>query len=230
MNGAVTVVGLALALGGFDAAARLEDRLLADHPALDHWAVGHLLKWVVAALVVGWVLAVEGRRLASIGLVWEGAGRFTLRTGVGLVAMLGANVVMQPVWERLGGTGGVEDGLGTFAERTMHERLFVAATAGVTEEVPYRGYAIERLATLTGSAPVAGLLSGAAFVLAHHGETWDRSALLRIAQPTLVLTVLYVWTRSLPVVVAVHVLNDAVGLALADRYADVDGSEQPTDS
>jgi membrane protease YdiL (CAAX protease family) len=222
-----TLVGLALAFAGFDAVARLTDRL-----EVDHWAVDHLSKWLVAALVVAYVLLVEGAPLSSIGVVWDGPVRFGFETLVGLAVMLGANVLTQPLWARLedGGDEAVAEGLGSFAERSMGGRLFVAATAGVTEEVPYRGYAIERLATLTGSPLVAGGLSAVAFVAAHYGEVWDRAALLRIAQPALVVTAVYLWTRSLPVVVAVHALNDAVGLALADRYAPDDDDGPPSES
>lgn len=247
MSLATTLAGLALALAGFELVGRLAD-------ALDRPSAGlspHVRKWLVPTAVVAFVLLVEGRSLASIGLVWNGPLRFAGEVIVGSVLLLGTNVVTQPLWARLEGKsgdapgdggddvdagatvdgsgdvdrggpvdGGVEAGLASFAGFSIPQRLFVAATAGVTEEVPYRGYAIERLAALTGSPILAGAVSVVAFVAAHYGEVWDRSSLPRLAQPAVLLTVLYLLTRSLPVVIAVHTLNNAVGLLLADRFAE----------
>lgn len=212
----LTLAGLALAFGGFAGAARLADAV--GWPA--EGVVSHLPKWGVAGAVVAFVLVVEGRPLASVGVAWEGPLWFAYWTAVGLAMMLGANVVTQPLWDRVGGGEELAEGLGSFASLSTGERLFVATTAGVTEEVPYRGYAIERVAALTGSPLAAGVVSVVAFTLAHRGDTWGWGAVARIAQPAVVVTGLYLATRSLPVVVAVHALNDAVGLLLADRYAD----------
>jgi len=109
------------------------------------------------------------------------------------------------------------------------ERLVVAGTAGVTEEVPYRGYAVERVTALTGSPLLAAAVSLVAFLAAHVGEHWSRAAAVQMAQPTVVLLALYLWTHSLPVVMAVHALNDAVGLLLADRAGDDGSGETRTD-
>jgi len=94
-----------------------------------------------------------------------------------------------------------------------------AYTAGVTEEVPYRGYTVERVTALTGSPLLAAAVSLVAFLAAHVGEHWSKAAAVQMAQPTVVLLALYLWTHSLPVVMAAHAINDAVGLLLAGRAA-----------
>ena len=60
----------------------------------------HVLKWLPAALVAGYVRLVEGRDAASVGLRWDGPRTFLRRVAVGLAVMLGANVV-EAVQQRL---------------------------------------------------------------------------------------------------------------------------------
>ena len=215
MNLPLTIVGLVLALGGFEITGRVQEFL--DRP--DDGLEPHLWKWLVPAAVVGYVLLVEGQGLVSIGWRFgDPVGFFGWVVG-GLVVMLGANVVLQPLWARLG-TGELAAGMAEFADFTIPERLFVAGTAGATEEIPYRGYTIERVATLTGSPVLGAAISLVAFLAAHVGDTWSRKAALQMAQPTVILLALYLWTRSLPAVILVHAANDAVGLLFADGMAD----------
>lgn len=84
-----------------------------------------LLAWLVLGIVLGTVVFVEKRSLASVGL------------------------------------------------RTAWYRVFLAITAGVVEEPLYRGYAVERLASLTGGywrgGSLAVVASGlvVALIIAH---------------------------------------------------------------
>jgi hypothetical protein len=222
-----TLVGLVVALGGFELLDRARTAL--------GWTGGgdlrdHLWKWAVpVALLV--VVVAEGETLASVGWRVESVPRFFGDVAVGLGVMLGANVFTAPVWARVGDGGeSLAEGIRTFASLSVSERLLVAFTAGATEEFAFHGYAVERLLALTGSVPLAGGVSFLAFTLGHLGETWDRQAVLRIAQPALVTTLLYLWFRSLPVLIAVHAANDAVGLLAADRRGPVSGSTDSDDA
>lgn len=223
----VTAFGLVVALVGFESLHRLQERF----GRTDGTLADHAWKWVVPALVVLVVVA-EGKSFASIGWHVESAWTLLWQVGVGLAAMLGSNLFLAPLWARVGDGGeSLAEGIGSFASLSVTERLFVAATAGVTEEIPYHGYAVERIAALTGSLPLAGVVSFLAFTLGHLGETWDRQAVLRIAQPALVTTLLYLWFRSLPALIAIHALNDAIGLLVADRYVlDDEADEEETAS
>lgn len=226
----ITAVGLLVALVGFD----LFDRLRRAIPGWTPSAIEgtslpapgratalreHLWKWAVPAVLL-LVVALEGNSLASVGWRIESVERLVWQVGVGLAAMLGLNMFTAPLWARIGDGGeSLASGLGSFAALSIPERLFVAFTAGATEETAFHGYALERLLALTGSPTVAGGISFLAFTIGHSGDTWDREAVFRIAQPALVTTLLYLWFRSLPALIAIHALNDAVGLLLAELYA-----------
>jgi membrane protease YdiL (CAAX protease family) len=212
----VVAGGLALSWGGFEAVSRLQDRLGRPDDGLEP----HVWKWLVPAAVAGYVVAVEGRSLASIGWTFAGPVPFAYHTAVGVAALLGSAVLLSPLWERLGTAADMNEGMAEFTDLSVPGRLFVSGTAGVTEEVPYRGYTVERLLALTGSPLVAAGASLVAFLAAHVGDHWSRAAAVQMSQPTLVLLALYLWTHSLPVVMAAHALNDAVGLLLAERITE----------
>lgn len=219
----VTLAGLVVALVGFELLGRAREALgvTGDDELRDH-----LWKWVVpAALLV--VVALEGKTLASVGWRVGSISEFLRDVVVGLAVMVGANFLTAPLWSRVGDGGeSLLEGIRSFASLSVSERLFVAFTAGATEEFAFHGYAVERLLALTGSYPLAGFVSFAAFTLGHLGETWDRHAVARIAQPALLTTLLYLWFRSLPVLVAVHTVNDAVGLLAVERYAPEDAEDE----
>lgn len=216
MSALLTVAGLVVAFGAFEAVSQLQDALDRPSDGLEP----HLWKWLVPAVVAGYVLFVEGRTLASIGWQFGGTVEFGYHVAVGLAVMLVSNALAAPVRERLDGGEDMVDGFAEFTDYSTVGRLFVASTAGVTEEVPYRGYAIERGAALTGSPLLAAAVSTVAFLPAHVGDTWTASAAVQMLQPAAVLVGLYLWTHSLPVVIVVHALNDAIGLLLAERVVD----------
>ena len=240
----VTALGLVAALVGFELLDRLRGAIAAESgrraddapsaPSADVSPLAtdlreHVWKWVIPGLLLV-IVALEGNSLASIGWRIDSVERLIFQIGVGLAVMLGMNILFSPLWARVGDGGeSLAAGLGTFASLSIPERLFVALTAGATEETAFHGYALERLLALTGNVPLSGGIAFLAFTLGHTGDTWDRDAVARIAQPALVTTLLYLWFRSLPVLIAIHALNDAVGLLLADRFVVPDDGGGPAD-
>jgi membrane protease YdiL (CAAX protease family) len=83
--------------------------------------------------------------------------------------------------------------------------------AGVSEEVLFRGYPIERLLSLTGSRGAAALPPLALFALAHVGS-WGWAHLLVAAFGGAMLTWLYFWKRNLWVNIVAHIVVDGVAL------------------
>lgn len=226
MTAWLAITGLVVALVGFEATSRLQSWLDRPEDGLED----HAWKYLVPAVLVGYVLVVEGKTLASIGWTFAGTMPFAFHVTAGLAAMLATTILLAPVREHMDSGDELNEGMAEFASFSVPERLFIAGTAGVTEEVPYRGYTIERAAALTGSPLFGAALSFVAFLYAHVGDQWTPGAALQMAQPTIILLVLYLWTRSLPVVIAVHAVWDAFGLLMADRIAKrVDEDVKPND-
>lgn len=235
----LALVGIALAFFGLDALRYVRRRLNVGSSLLGDGGAGtlgsDLRKWAFASLVVAWVLVVEGRPLSSIGVEWMAPLSFVAWVVGGVVLTMVAGGVAVAVYDRLDLTtpeGFVEDQLA----RSVPARTLTAVTAGVTESVLYQGYPIERLATLLGTAPatggvalpVAGAIAFLAFTGAHYvGDTYSLEETVFIGVPALSVTVLYVLTGNLLVVIAVHTLVDGISLLGPDVAAAFDDSEKP---
>jgi membrane protease YdiL (CAAX protease family) len=80
----------------------------------------------------------------------------------------------------------------------------VGVTGGAIEETLYRGYAIERLATITGRRWLGGAISAVAFGLAHV-PGWGIGFALAADLPFgIVMTLFYLWRRDLVANILAH--------------------------
>lgn len=218
------VVGLVVALTGFRLRTIALDALGVDLPGL--WS--HATKWLVPAVLLA-VAAVQGLAPADLGWRVGSPSLLLGRVAVGFVVLVGSSILLSPLYDRIGGGNEeLETGMAELADTTLPGKLFVGVTAGTTEEVAFNGYALERLAALTGSPPLAGAVTATAFVLGHWGDRWSASAVLRIAHPAVVVTALYLYWRSLPVLIAIHALNDVVGLVFAPESDETDDGATTT--
>ena len=173
-------------------------------------------KWVPAIGIAVYVKLIENRDGDSVGLRWDGPRPFLKRVVTGLVVMIGANIVLAPLHKRFG-TEQLEADMGELSKGSFRDHLFIAVTAGVTEELLFRGYALERIEELTGNSLLAAGSTLLAFVLAHKGEMWGWKSVLLIAQPATIITALYLRFRDLPAVITIHALNDLIGLVVMSR-------------
>jgi hypothetical protein len=124
-------------------------RTLGKAPSITAQLIGDLGMWAFLALILYVVLRVERLPLASIGLT-----RPTWSTiASGLLLALVVLFVLPPTSSWLVNAlhlPSYERGVSQLRGLPAWALLFIALTAGTVEETLYRGYAIERLAALTG--------------------------------------------------------------------------------
>jgi uncharacterized protein len=161
--------------------------------------------WALAGLVLAGAFP-SGWGPATIGLTWPGAGAFAAwtagATGVGALLML------------LGPALGLPESplLHHLLPRTAGERTAFAGisiTAGVTEELVFRGFLVTALLAVVGNALAAALLAAAAFGLSHAYQ--GRVGALRAAVLGLLLTVPFLATGSILAPMAAHAALDLFG-------------------
>jgi uncharacterized protein len=198
---ALLVVGLPLAsrLPG-DVEAQV---LAAPRSAL--YASTALGLWALAALVLAGAL-LSGWGTAALGLTWPGTASFAAWTaaaslaGAALLALAPAlGLPESPLLHHL-------------LPRTAGERAAfagVSVTAGVTEELVFRGFLVTALIVIVGSPLAAALIAAAAFGLSHAYQ--GRVGALRAAVLGLLLTVPFLATGSILAPMAAHVLLDLFG-------------------
>lgn len=207
------LLGLVLALFGFPLGRFLLNALPG---MLGTQGFFQVYKWLLASTLLILVVAVERQSLSSIGVrrpkgwdVWIGfgVGVICFVTIPGMIVVVGW-VGLEPGWAT-NGNGSQELGI-----EALLFSLFIGITAGVTEEIAYRGYALERVESLTNSVWFAGCITAFIFIIIHYGSH-DIGGLLVITPLTIILTVAYVWRRNIVIPIIGHVFINGVGTVVA---------------
>jgi hypothetical protein len=160
------------------------------------------IHWALAAIVFGIGRYAEGLSAPELGFrrpSWLDLGIIVPLS----VAILLVYALTDPLVDMLGlpvspDAGLVGGGMG------IDLAIALAVTTGVVEEVLYRGYPIERLFAYTDSSLVAGGVTWGVFTLAH-AVSWPLGNLLQTAVVAGLLTVMYLWRRTLVPVIGAHV-------------------------
>jgi len=181
---------------------------LAGWPELSRARLGWgiVFHWLIFAAIVAWVVLIERRNLASIGvrpLRW-----WTLPLGlIGGVVTLGVAGSLIDLLRLPGGT--------SYADYLMSQpfpiRLLLVMTAGVFEETAYRGYALERLTPLLGSKWLAAAVTVLCFAFAHTPAV-GFNHVLPVLIVSIPITLLYLWRRDLVLNMVAHATVDAISL------------------
>src|SRR5207244_2766135 len=159
----ITAAGLCIALV-VPVLPALAGWLLAREARLTPERVGWGLAvhWLIFATIVAWVILVEHRDLASIGvrpirwwIVPLGLVAGTVILGISGILI---GVLHLPSGNRLAAY---------LLSLPLPMRMMLVITAGVWEETAYRGYSLERLASILGSKWLAGGITVLCFVFAH---------------------------------------------------------------
>jgi membrane protease YdiL (CAAX protease family) len=103
---------------------------------------------------------------------------------------------------------GVHYGEGQSISRALGVTTLAVVRAGISEEVLYRGYAIERLQAITGSKWVAAGVSLVLFAGFHFRQGWAGMLLALVLGA--VLTAFYLWKRDLLANMVGHFLVDFI--------------------
>jgi uncharacterized protein len=170
-----------------------------------------LVLCLIAVLVLLIVRRWERLPLASIGVRRPNVMTGALALALILVAYYLLPLLTAPLLGALR-LGGFDPGLEVIASQPRWWRVCVALTSGPVEEVLYRGYAVERLGTLTGRLPLGGLLAAAAFGLAH-APFWGLGPALAANLPFgVIMVVAYIWRRDVFATAIAHTGLLLVGL------------------
>jgi uncharacterized protein len=179
-------------------------------------SIGQLLAreaivWCCALVVLLWLTLVERLPLSSIGFrrpTWRGVILGVLTAIVLIATQVIQFSIIIPLFHL--NTAAIMTRMQAIMQTPYWYRILLVLRAAVTEEIIFRGYMIEKVRQLTGSAVLAILVSGAAFTYAHLGG-WGPVQLISVAAAAVILALLYVWRRDLPSNMLAHFLADAAG-------------------
>jgi membrane protease YdiL (CAAX protease family) len=232
MNGIplATIAGLLVALAGPLAFALVKSRNQDPGPIDMGRQLGSM--WGLCATVLAIVLVWEQRPLASIGLAWGNYGAWAAGAMIGLTMIIITILSIHLSLQR--GQAAIPErsaaGVQRLTDLPLWARYAIVITAGVTEEILFRGYPIERLQQVTGSLWIAALIPLVVFVLGHLGG-WTPGHLAGVLFGGVLLTGLYLVTRDLVACMITHVLIDTTVIflpALLRRYGNPPASTAAT--
>lgn len=200
-----STVGLLLALGGIALPFGTWDHASAS---IGHMVANELVYAGLVAAVLGYVAWIERRPLTSIGFKTPGRRDIlaALAAGIVLIALLAAiYLVVFPAlhWDET-------QQLQKLLVVPFWLRFIAVLRAAVSEEILFRGYAIERVQELTGSRVAAGVFTWAIFTV-EHVSYWGWHHLLVAGAGGAVLTLIYLWRRNLWSNMLAHFMVDAAG-------------------
>jgi len=198
-----TIVGLVVALAGPPLFVVVPDLLLGANPSLGVQVILQFLFCGLAGFIVWVVISRERLPLQSIGL-----RRPDWSTLISAILILGVSLYVLPLMTapllNAIGKDGLRTGIQRLASLPVWFRTVVGATGGIVEETLYRGYAVERLATITGRPWLGATASVVAFGLAHI-PAWGTGFALGADLPFgILMTLFYLWKRDLLANILAH--------------------------
>ena len=173
--------------------------------------------WSVVLALLAIVVCWERNPITSIGIgrpSWEAICLGVLCTAPLLVLSMGTGALLR----MLGAPAGDNAQAGMILGLPLWLQFFVAVTAGFTEEILFRGYAIERVTLLTGSRKLGGIIPILIFG-AVHAPFWGLAHAVIAGSTGFWLTLIYLWRRNLWVNIVAHGLLDAVLFVAIDINA-----------
>lgn len=200
------VVGLVLTLVVGSLPFPVWDHELADVP---HMVFNEAIYWALVAAALAYVVFVEKLPLASIGLRKANLRDWSVGLGFAIAVVAGLAALYFVVFPMFGISE--DESINTLMSTPGWWLAISVIRAGVSEEILFRGYPIERLQELTGNRIVAVALPLIAFSFAHVGP-WGWAHLVVAGFGGAMFTWLYLWRRNLWVNIAAHCLVDAVGV------------------
>lgn len=161
-----------------------------------------LWNWLAVALLGVFVLAVERRGPASIGLVRPTGGDVAWALAFFVISTLASWVIHAAF------PPPPSEGMATLLALPVPVLVALILTTATTEEILYRGYPVERLRELTGRTWLGVVISFVLFVaphLAFFGPQW----LVYQGVSVVLLYVLYLWRRNLVACMIMHLAGNA---------------------
>jgi membrane protease YdiL (CAAX protease family) len=199
-----TYTGLIVAMLGIPAIVTAARWLGPVPPSNAAIAARELAILALTGLLLWLVVAGEKRPLSSIGLRFGRPGR-SLAWGIGFaIVALAVAVGCLAIYSALG----IHYGEGQRIAPSLAATSLAVFRAGISEEVFYRGFALERLESLTGSKWIAAAVTLIAFAGFHYRQGLPGVVLAFVLGA--LLTGFYLWKRDLVASITGHFLVDFI--------------------
>lgn len=174
---------------------------------LSYTLIGFAVLWILALSICLYVTQIEKRPFTSIGweaLSWK-SSFLAIGLGVFLSLLVPALTFLVSSIIKSSDSGSITQVATSFPWWVI---LLSVITAGVTEEILFRGYSISRLIEKTGNKWMSAIIS-LIFFICIHSSGWNLAHIIGVVIPLgAILTGLFLWKRNLLFVIIVHIMID----------------------
>ena len=173
---------------------------LADPPIL----VSEIFWWATAALLITYVVVIEGKQLASLGIEKPSTSTITTAAvgfGLALCGVAAFGIITSFIGLE---TNSTEERLDQTASAPIWWLIIVFLRAGVVEELFFRGFVISRSIEL-GAPPVLAVVGATALFVLPHAFFWPGPSLILITLTGLAMGAIFIWKRDLLACVLAHI-------------------------
>ena len=198
-----TWIGLAIALFGLPAIVAVYNWQVSA-PSNATIALREILILGLTGLLLWIVVKRERLPLTSIGLGFDRPGRSVLR---GLALLVVLFVVLLGILAGYSALG-IKYGEGAKIAPSLWVALLTVVRAGISEEVFYRGFALERLESLSGSKRAATAIVILFFAAFHYRQGLAGIFIALVIGA--ILTLFYLWKRDLLAAIVAHFMVDFI--------------------
>lgn len=168
--------------------------------------IGLAFMWTLSALLLVYIIFFEGQKLTSIGVKRINIKQIFTALGLGLVLS-----ICIPAFYAIMTLLSNESSSNSLSNVFQKSPLLILAgiiTASVSEELLIRAYPLERLNNITNNNWLGIILSIGVFTLLHL-QSWNLPHIIGVVLPLgIILTAIYLKTRSLIFVIIVHFFID----------------------
>jgi membrane protease YdiL (CAAX protease family) len=173
--------------------------------------IGLIVQWIIVLFLILTIIFLEKKSLKSIGLKM-----FDKKDVFWGFIVLVIQVILLFASERFVNLLDlVSQSSVTINVLTLpiSSRIFMVFTAGITEEIIFRGYLIEKVNFLTNHLIFSSILSYIVFII-FHIPFWGIGGAIQISLWAIPITILYAKRRNLTTCIVVHLVYDGSILLL----------------
>lgn len=173
-----------------------------------------LADWAIVGLIICFILFLEKNKLSSLNIKKINSDSFSLGMALGGLSMIYIvihKLFLAPflTFRHEAAVSNINSGIDSVGPEFIFVfGIFNVMTAGVAEEIIYRGYATERLLMLKSSKVIVFLLPLIAFVLMHYRKGFEHMILVLIVGALFQL--FYLKYRNLTITIIGHLLIDSL--------------------
>jgi membrane protease YdiL (CAAX protease family) len=158
-------------------------------------------KWILTGILIAIIFFWEKRNLSSIKILKPEVKTLLMAVGFGVISVVVGVLSLGIFYNVL--ELKQPEALSSVGNLPLIIKLITITTAAITEEIFYRGYAIERIGEITNNYKIGAVISGLIFIAIHY-PAWGLAGAIPQIIFAIFLIGFYLYKRNLIACIVMH--------------------------